>query len=322
MNIEDCRALVSEEMSRVDQLISVRLQSDVVLINQMAGYIINSGGKRLRPQLVLWAARACHYQGDRHITLAAIIEFIHTATLLHDDVVDASELRRGAETANSVWGNEAAVLVGDFLYSRSFELMVDVQDMRVMEILAATTNRIAEGEVMQLMNIHEPNVSEEQYITVIQAKTARLFEAATQLGAIIANSDEQIENALALYGRHLGTAFQIADDVLDYVSDADAIGKEIGDDLHEGKPTLPLIYAMRDGDAAQREVISTAIESGGREHIEQVLTVINATGALDLSMARARQEAQTAIDALQSLPDTEHSEALKALAHFSVERMS
>lgn len=322
MKIEDCRALVSQEMVRVDQLITARLHSDVVLINQVAAYIINSGGKRLRPQLVLWASRACHYAGDSHITLAAIIEFIHTATLLHDDVVDASELRRGNETANSVWGNEAAVLVGDFLYSRSFELMVEINDMRVMEILAATTNRIAEGEVLQLMNIHEPDVSEAEYIAVIQAKTARLFEAATQLGAVIAGSNTQVETALASYGRHLGTAFQIADDVLDYVSDADAIGKEIGDDLQEGKPTLPLILAMRDGDESQRALIAKAIEQGGRERIVDVLDVVQSTGALDASMLRATQEADAAIAALSALPASEHREALEALAHYSVKRLS
>jgi len=322
MRIEDCRALVSQDMARVDQLITSRLQSDVMLINQVSHYIINSGGKRLRPQLVLWSARACDYAGELHITLAAIIEFIHTATLLHDDVVDASELRRGNETANSVWGNEAAVLVGDFLYSRSFEMMVEVNDMRVMEILAATTNRIAEGEVMQLMNVHEPDVSEESYITVIQAKTARLFEAATQLGAVISGGSAATENALARYGRHLGTAFQIADDVLDYVSDADSIGKEIGDDLQEGKTTLPLILAMRNGNEAQRALVSKAIELGGRDHMSDVMEVIGSTGALELSMQRAHQQAESAIDALNALPRSEHRCALEALAQFSVERLS
>lgn len=322
MNIEDCRSLVVKEMALVDQIITSRLQSDVVLINQMAGYIINSGGKRLRPQLVLWASHACGYTGDRHIILAAIIEFIHTATLLHDDVVDASELRRGSETANSVWGNEAAVLVGDFLYSRSFEMMVDVDDMRVMRILSATTNRIAEGEVLQLMNIHDPKITEEDYVTVIQAKTARLFEASTQLGAVLARADKRIEQGLAAFGRHLGTAFQIADDVLDYSSDSASIGKEVGDDLAEGKPTLPLIFAMRDGGESQRRLIASAIEHGGREMMGEVMEVVKSTGALEGSMQRATLEADRAIAALAVLPDNEHRAALEALAHFSVSRLS
>jgi len=322
MKIEDCRALVRQEMALVDQLITARLQSEVVLINQVAAYIIKSGGKRLRPQLVLWSSRACGYQGDLHITLAAIIEFIHTATLLHDDVVDASTLRRGNETANSVWGNEAAVLVGDFLYSRSFELMVEVDDMRVMQILAATTNRIAEGEVMQLMNINEPDVSEEKYIDVIQAKTARLFEAATQLGAVISGSSAAIENALSVYGRHLGTAFQIADDVLDYVGDSTSIGKEVGDDLQEGKPTLPLILAMRNANDEQRNLLSEAIVKGGRENLSEVLEIVNVTGALEQSMQRAHQESDAAIEALSVLPESDHRTALEALALFSVERLS
>ncbi len=322
MNIDDCRALVVKEMAKVDQVITTRLQSDVVLINQMAGYIINSGGKRLRPQLVLWAARACGYTGEKHILLAAIIEFIHTATLLHDDVVDASELRRGAETANTVWGNEAAVLVGDFLYSRSFEMMVDVNDMRVMRILAGTTNRIAEGEVMQLMNIHDPKVTEEDYVTVIQAKTARLFEASTQLGAVVAGVEQPIEQGLAAFGRHLGTAFQIADDVLDYSSDSASIGKEIGDDLAEGKPTLPLILAMRSGNEQQQQLIANAIEHGGREMMDEVMAVVQSTGAIEGSLQRANLEADRAIEALSVLPDNEHRAALEALANFSVSRLS
>ena len=244
---EDCRLLVASDMEAVDRLINARLQSDVALINQLSHYIIGSGGKRLRPQLVLLAARACRYEGDDHVLMAAIIEFIHTATLLHDDVVDASDLRRGRDTANAVWGNEAAVLVGDFLYSRSFEMMVEVQSLEIMDILARTTNRIAEGEVMQLLNVREPGITEAQYIEVIEAKTARLFEAAAELGAVLAGESSVVRRALADYGRHLGVAFQIADDVLDYRSDSSAMGKNVGDDLAEGKTTLPLIHAMREG---------------------------------------------------------------------------
>lgn len=322
MQIEDCRALVDAEMSRVDQLITARLRSDVVLVNQMAGYIVNSGGKRLRPQLVLWASLACGYQGDQHIDIAAIIEFIHTATLLHDDVVDASDMRRGNDTANSVWGNEAAVLVGDFLYSRSFEMMVTVGSLRVMEILAETTNRIAEGEVMQLMNVHEPDLTEEDYVAVIRAKTARLFEAATHIAGVLAGVDENTEQALTRYGRHLGTAFQIADDVLDYVSDSETLGKLVGDDLAEGKPTLPLIIAMRDGNASQKQCVADAIREGGREKIYDVMAVIQATGSLDKSMAAAVRESELAIEALNALTHTPYRDAMSAVARYSVHRLS
>jgi len=308
-------------MGLVDELIGARLQSDVVLINQLSGYIINSGGKRLRPQLVLLAAGACGYTGPHHIDIAAIIEFIHTATLLHDDVVDASDLRRGQDTANSVWGNEAAVLVGDFLYSRAFEMMVGVNSLRVMEILAATTNRIAEGEVMQLMHVHDPDLTVEGYTNVIRAKTARLFEAATQLSGVLAGVDSETESALAHYGNHLGVAFQIADDVLDYVSSSDALGKEVGDDLEEGKPTLPLILAMRDGTPAQRQIIVDAILAGGREQIDNVMQVIQATGALDKSMSYAKREANQAMDALNILPASPYSDALSCIAQYSVERL-
>jgi len=262
LSIEDCRLLIDEGMQCVDDLIRRRLSSDVVLINQLSSYIIGSGGKRVRPQLVLLAASASGLSSDpanphsaHPVTVAAIIEFIHTATLLHDDVVDASELRRGKDTANSVWGNEAAVLVGDFLYSRAFEMMVDVQSMEVMSILASTTNRIAEGEVMQLLNINEPGITEAQYVEVIEAKTARLFQAATELGAVLAGQPDNVRQGLADFGMHLGTAFQIVDDVLDYTSDSSTMGKNIGDDLAEGKTTLPLIYAMRDGTEEQSTMI-------------------------------------------------------------------
>lgn len=320
---DDCRSLVARDMERVDALINARLRSDVALINQLSKYIIASGGKRLRPQLVLLAARACGYEGDAHVTIAAIVEFIHTATLLHDDVVDASDLRRGRDTANAVWGNEAAVLVGDFLYSRSFEMMVDVQDLEVMGILATTTNRIAEGEVMQLLNVREPGIAEPQYIDVIEAKTARLFEAATELGAVLAGQPLPVRRALAEYGRHLGVAFQIADDVLDYSSDSASMGKNVGDDLAEGKTTLPLIYAMRDGNQAQRSTIEQAItQERGIDALPAVLDAITATGALDASLQRARQAADQAIAQLGPLPESAFKQALLGIAHHAVDRQS
>lgn len=327
ISIDDCRALVAGGMDRVDELIRLRLASDVVLINQLSAYIIGSGGKRLRPQLVLLAAGACGLDGEtspesaRHpVTVAAIIEFIHTATLLHDDVVDASELRRGRDTANAVWGNEAAVLVGDFLYSRAFEMMIDVQSLEVMSILASTTNRIAEGEVMQLLNVREPGVTESQYIAVIEAKTARLFQAATELGAVLAGESMQIRQALANYGKHLGTAFQIVDDVLDYRSDSETTGKNIGDDLAEGKTTLPLIYAMRDGNAVQAHMISDAIRTEGLDRLTNVLDVIEQTDALAKSMVRASESAEAAIEELSVLPESRHRDALERVAQYSVER--
>jgi len=320
MSIEDCQALVANDMAQVDDLIHERLRSDVALINQLAAYIISGGGKRLRPQLVLLAAGACRYVGEQHITIAAIIEFIHTATLLHDDVVDASELRRGQDTVNAVWGNEAAVLVGDFLYSRSFEMMVDVQSLAVMSILATTTNRIAEGEVMQLLNVHEPGISEAQYIDVIEAKTARLFAAATGLGAELAHQTPKIKKALTSYGNYLGMAFQIADDVLDYCSDAQVMGKNVGDDLAEGKTTLPLIYAMRDGSESQRTDIVAAITTGGLDGMSAVLAAIHDTGALEGSMQRAQRASMDAISALDPLPDSDYKDALISIAQYSVER--
>lgn len=327
LSIDDCRVLVESGMGRVDELIRQRLASDVVLINQLSGYIIGSGGKRLRPQLVLLAAGACGLDDRggsdaiRHpITVAAIIEFIHTATLLHDDVVDASDLRRGRQTANAVWGNEAAVLVGDFLYSRAFEMMVDVQSMEVMGILASTTNRIAEGEVMQLMNVGEPDLTEEQYIEVIEAKTARLFHAATELGAVLADQPAAIRQALGSYGMHLGTAFQIADDVLDYQSDSDTIGKNVGDDLAEGKTTLPLIYAMRDGSTEARDMIAQSIRDADIENLPQVMAVIEQTDALDKSIHRAQESAAAAIASLRQLPPSTYRDALERIAGYSVER--
>ncbi|MFK7893511.1 MAG: polyprenyl synthetase family protein [Granulosicoccus sp.] len=314
-------------MQSVDQLIKRRLSSDVVLINQLSAYIINSGGKRLRPQLVLLAAGACgldpeHIAGEIQpsVTVAAIIEFIHTATLLHDDVVDASDMRRGRDTANAVWGNEAAVLVGDFLYSRAFEMMVDVDSLAVMGILASTTNRIAEGEVMQLMNVREPELTEQQYLEVIEAKTARLFQAATELGAVLGGKCERTRAALASFGMHLGTAFQIADDVLDYRSDTTTMGKNAGDDLAEGKNTLPLIYAMRDGSATQSSMIAEAIRQADSSRLSDVLEAVEETEAIAKSMYRADECATAAINTLQCLPESSYRDALERIARYSVER--
>jgi octaprenyl-diphosphate synthase len=321
LNINDIRALVQADSKAVNQLILARLSSDIALINELGRYIINSGGKRLRPLLVLLASRACGYQGEHHIELAAVIEFIHTATLLHDDVVDASDLRRGNETANAIWGNEAAVLVGDFLYSRSFEMMVSIGSMRAMEILSTTTNVIAEGEVLQLLNCHDPDTTEDLYRDVIRYKTAKLFEASAQLGAVLGNQPPAIEQAMAHYGMHLGTAFQLIDDALDYGSSGENIGKNIGDDLAEGKPTLPLIYAMRNGTPEQVKAIRQAIENGGRSHIEPVLEAIESTNAIAYTAQAAQREADTATEALaELLPASPYKEALYGLAEFSVSR--
>lgn len=320
MNFADVQALIKHDMDAVNLFIHQRLHSDVVLINQLSHYIVNSGGKRLRPLLLLLSARAFGYEGKHHITLAAVVEFIHTATLLHDDVVDASELRRGQQTANSLWGNEASVLVGDFLYSRAFQMMVEVQDMRVMEILSHATNIIAEGEVLQLLNCHEPDTSEVQYLEVIRYKTAKLFEAAAQLGAVLSHSSQAEEKAMHAYGKHLGTAFQLIDDVLDYSSDSDTIGKNIGDDLAEGKPTLPLIYALKYGNETQQKVVFEAIKNGGKDDIEQVIEAIQSTGALNYTAQVARQEIDKALQAIETLETSVYTEALITLAKFSVSR--
>jgi octaprenyl-diphosphate synthase len=320
MDLSPILDLTRADREAVDREIHRRLKSEVALINQLGAYIIHSGGKRLRPLIVVLAARALGYQGDKHITVAAIIEFIHTATLLHDDVVDASELRRGQATANSVFGNEASVLTGDFLYSRAFEMMVDVGSMRVMEILAHTTNTIAEGEVLQLLNCHDPDVTEEQYFKVIYGKTAKLFEAAARLGAVLTGSDPAIEESLARYGMHLGTAFQLIDDALDYSSDSQTLGKNVGDDLAEGKPTLPLLYALRTGSASQQQMIRAAIEQGGLERIGEVLAAIESTGANAYTARRAEDEAGRAIQALAAIPESPYKQALLDLARFSIHR--
>jgi octaprenyl-diphosphate synthase len=301
-------------------LIQQRLHSEVALINQISHYIVNSGGKRLRPALVLLCARALGYEGAQHLALAAVIEFIHTATLLHDDVVDASELRRGRETANTVWGNEASVLVGDFLYSRSFEMMVEIGNLRVMEILAHATNVIAEGEVLQLLNCRDPETTEERYLQVIRYKTATLFEAAARLGAVLSAQTAPVEQTLADYGLHLGTAFQLVDDALDYGGTAQQLGKNIGDDLAEGKPTLPLIHALRQGTPQQAAVIRQAIESGGAEDMAAVGLAIESTGAIAYTARLAREEAEKAIAALVAVPPSPYRDALQALAEFSVNR--
>jgi octaprenyl-diphosphate synthase len=320
MDLSAIRAPVSEDLTAVDALIIERLQSDVVLINQIGHYIVGSGGKRLRPLLVLLAARACGYVGERHHDMAAIVEFIHTATLLHDDVVDGSELRRNRDTANAVWGNEASVLVGDFLYSRAFEMMVDVGIMRVMDVLSHATNRIAEGEVLQLLNTHDPETDEARYMEVIERKTATLFEAGTRLGAVLAEVPQELEDKVASFGLHLGIAFQLVDDALDYDSDSETIGKHIGDDLEEGKPTLPLIRAMAVGNDAQRAMLRRAIEEGGRGRIDEVVAAIVETDALTYTGELAKAHAQRARDALDGLPDSPAKRSLLATAEFAVAR--
>lgn len=315
-------SLVAADRQAVDTCIQQNLSSDVVLIRQLGHYIVASGGKRLRPITLLLSAKACGYQGKSHITLAAVIEFIHTATLLHDDVVDASSMRRGKATANEVWGNEASVLVGDFVYSRAFQMMVAVQNMRVMDILADTTNQIAEGEVMQLMNAHSTDVDEVRYLETIDCKTAKLFESAARLGAVIAGQDTEIEHALKDYGQHLGVAFQLVDDVLDYAGDEDSIGKNLGDDLAEGKPTLPIIQALKTGDKQQRELLTDAIENGRKELLDRVCAIVESTGALAYTQARAESQVELAKQALQPLPNSPAKQMLEALAGFAITRQS
>jgi octaprenyl-diphosphate synthase len=320
VTLEAIRAPIAGDLGCVDDVIRRRLASDVVLIRTVAHYIVESGGKRLRPALVLLAANACGAQGPAKHELAAVIEFIHTATLLHDDVVDESSLRRGRKTANAEFGNAASVLVGDFLYSRAFQMMVGVGSLRVMDVLANATNVIAEGEVLQLLNIHDPDTDEDSYLRVIRYKTAKLFQAATQVGAILGNAPDEVESALADYGMHLGTAFQLIDDVLDYSGDLHETGKNLGDDLAEGKPTLPLIYVMRAGNDDERAVVRHAIEHGGKADLERVVAAMHRTGALDYARAKAREEAGVATSRLAALPGSECRDSLLQLAQFSVER--
>lgn len=318
--LQAIRTLVKADLARLDTEIERRLSSDITLINQLGRHIIGSGGKRLRPLIVLLSARTLGYEGERHIQLATVVEFIHTATLLHDDVVDGSKLRRGQATANTLWGNEASVLVGDFLYSRAFEMMVEVGDMRAMEIMAETTNTIAEGEVMQLLNCRNPDVTEEQYIKVIRSKTAKLFEAAARLGAVLARHPRPVEDAMGAYGLHLGVAFQLIDDMLDYEAKSSVFGKNVGDDLAEGKATLPLIHALRVGVEPQRTLLRTAIEEGDVANIEPVIRAIESSGSIAYTSAQADLEAQYARQALSVIPDSPHKQALLDLAHFSVHR--
>lgn len=318
--LEKINALIGPDMKSVDAVIRQRLHSDVVLVRQVAEYIISSGGKRLRPVLVLLAAGAMGYKGVNHHELAAVVEFIHTATLLHDDVVDESELRRGRETANNLFGNAASVLVGDFLYSRAFQMMVSVGNMRIMQVLADATNIIAEGEVLQLMNCHDADVDEERYLQVIRYKTAKLFQAAARLGAILGGATPEVEEGLAAYGMHLGTAFQLVDDVLDYSADEAETGKHLGDDLAEGKPTLPLIYVMQNGSLEQAACVRRAIEEGGRDDFPAVLEAIRATGALEHTLKQAKLESEVAVRALQALPASQYKDSLVELSVFAVTR--
>jgi len=319
-SLEDLNTLTESDMQRVNQVITENLASDVVLINQLSQHIIYSGGKRLRPVLVLLSAKASGYSGDDDALLAAVVEFIHTATLLHDDVIDESEMRRGQKTANNIWGNEAAVLVGDYLYSRAFQMMVRARSMRIMALLANATNTIAQGEVLQLLNIHDADTTEEKYHQVIYGKTACLFEAATRIGAILGDSDTGLEQAMADFGRHLGTAFQMVDDALDYTANSDELGKNVGDDLTEGKPTLPLIYAMQHGNDEQKALIRKAIKQGGLEHIGAITNILDQTGALDYTLRQARSESMLAKAAIESLPQNEFKQALLFLADYATLR--
>src|ERR1700727_1963516 len=320
MTLEQIRGLVTADFDALDRVIKQCLHSPVAHVGQGAVYIIYSGGKRLRPLLVLLAARACGHEGEEHIDAAAVIEFIHTATLLHDDVVDGSSLRRGRETANEVFGNAASVLVGDFLYSRSFQMMVSLNRMRIMRILADATNAIAEGEVLQLMNARDANTTEARYIDVIRRKTARLFEAGAQIAAVLSDAPPEIEESLALYGRHIGTAFQLVDDALDYQADEASLGTHLGDDLAEGKPTLPLIYAMQHGTDEQRSMIRHAIENGGLDHLEEITRAVTSLGGLAYTAHLAQCEADQALAALAPLPESEFKEGLSELAKFAVAR--
>jgi len=321
MDLKNIQELAHDDMSSVNDLIYSQLQSDVALINQLGIYIVNAGGKRMRPMLTVLAARALDYQQEDHIAIAAIIEFIHTATLLHDDVVDESTMRRGRETANALFGNSASVLVGDFLYTRSFQMMVKLNNMRIMEILSDATNIVAEGEVLQLMNCNDPDTTEDSYMEVIYCKTAKLFEAATRLAAVVSGQDENTEKAMQDYGKHLGTAFQLVDDIMDYTADAKEMGKNVGDDLAEGKPTLPLLYAMQHGTDRQHQLIREAIEHcNGMDNLEEILAAMKQTGALVYTQKKAEQEADKAINALDVLPKSEYKDALIALAHIAANR--
>jgi octaprenyl-diphosphate synthase len=321
-SLEEIRTLVRADLHAVDNMIRARLKSAVPLVDQVAEHIIAGGGKRLRPLLCVLAGRACGIETEKHIEAAAFIEFVHTATLLHDDVVDGSQKRRGRATANNIFGNQASVLVGDFVYSRAFQMMATVGSQRVMEIMSDATNVIAEGEVLQLMNAHDPDTTEQRYLEVIYRKTGRLFEAGAEVAAVLAGAPPALQAALARYGKHLGTAYQLVDDVLDYKSDPATRGKNLGDDLAEGKPTLPLLHALRHGNDEQRALIRLAIEQGGLAQLGPIVEAIEATGGLDYAASFAQRETEQALAALEALPDTPYSRALAALARFAQERTS
>ena len=321
MDFKAIQALTADDMAKVNETIHAQLNSDVSLINQLGFYIISGGGKRIRPLLAVLSARALGYQGQAHTTAAAFIEFIHTATLLHDDVVDESDMRRGKATANAAFGNAASVLVGDFIYTRSFQMMTELGSMKILKLMSDAVNLIAEGEVQQLMNCNDPDTTEESYMQVIYSKTARLFEAATQIGAILNDAPSEVETALQNYGKYLGTAFQLIDDVMDYTSDGDEMGKNVGDDLAEGKPTLPLLYAMQHGTTEQTQMIREAIEkANGMEKLDAIMETMEQTGSLEYTRQKAYQEADKAIAELSVLSESPYKEALVTLAHMSVHR--
>ena len=321
MDFTTIQALTADDMAKVNETIHAQLNSDVTLINQLGFYIVSGGGKRVRPLLAIISAKALGYKGQGHTLSAAFIEFIHTATLLHDDVVDESDMRRGKATANSAFGNAASVLVGDYIYTRSFQMMTELGSMKILKLMSDAVNVIAEGEVQQLMNCNDPNVSEEGYMQVIYSKTARLFEVATQVGAVLSEAPSEIETALKNYGRYLGTAFQLIDDVMDYTSTGKEMGKNVGDDLAEGKPTLPLIHAMKASSSEQSQLIKQAIENAnGIDHLQEILGIMELTGSLDYTKQKAYQEADKAIAELSSLPESEYKQALITLAHMSVNR--
>ncbi len=321
MDFNAIQALTADDMTKVNETIHAQLNSNVSLINQLGFYIVSSGGKRIRPLLALISAKALGYQGQDHITAASFVEFIHTATLLHDDVVDESDMRRGKETANAAFGNAASVLVGDYIYTRSFQMMTGLGSLKILKLMSDAVNVIAEGEVQQLMNCNNPDTTEESYMDVIYSKTARLFEAATQIGALLVDAPKETENALQNYGRYLGTAFQLIDDVMDYTSDGKEMGKNVGDDLAEGKPTLPLLYAMHNGTPEQAVMIREAIEhSNGMERLNEIMAAMHETGSLDYTTRRAEQEADKAITELSIIPESEYKQALITLAHMAVRR--
>ena len=321
MDFKAIQALTADDMAKTDKIILAQLNSDVALINQLGFYIVSGGGKRLRPLLAILSAKALGYQGEGHTMAAAFIEFIHTATLLHDDVVDESDMRRGKATANAMFGNAASVLVGDFIYTRSFQMMTELGSMRILKLMSHSVNVIAEGEVLQLMNCNDPDTTEESYLQVIYSKTARLFEAATQIGAVLSAASPEVELALQNYGRYLGTAFQLIDDVMDYTADGKDMGKNVGDDLAEGKPTLPLLHAMHNSCPEQAAMIREAIEkANGMDKLNDILAAMHQAGSLEYTTAKAQQEADKAIAELAIIPDSDYKQALIAVAHMAVKR--